>query len=97
MKKAIFTRKPTDLSEVRNPYIRNETAEPYTIEETITLTPLEYDRLGRNLLDSNPAFSGKGGATPDGITKCIAVKAEGRKTLLVNPEGYDYARMVAFA
>lgn len=97
MKKALFTRKPANLNEIENPYFRNDESEEYTVEESITLTPAEYDHLGRNLLDSYPIFEGKGGITPSGITKCIAIKAKGRKTLLVNPEGYDYARMVAFA
>ena len=97
MKTAIFTRKPADLNEVSNPYLRDDQPTPYTITETIRLSAPEYDEFGSDLLAQNKMFDGKGGQTPKGVTKCIAIEAKGRRTLLVNPEGYDYARMVAFA
>ena len=98
MKTAIFTCKPTTLKDLHNPYaMKSSDARPYTVTETITMTTAKYDAFGNWLLESRPEFAGKGGSTPKGVTTCIAIEAQGRRMLLVNPEGYDYAREVAFA
>lgn len=96
MKTATFTRKPADLNDLANPYLGDDEPTPYAITETVTLTPAAYDTLGRNLMAQTGFLTGKGGMR-DGTAQCIAVKARGRKTLLINPEGYSYARMAAFA
>ena len=99
MPRAIFTSKPTTLTDLQNPYRTHSTeAESYIITETLNYTQKEYDDFGNWLLQPKPEFEGKGGVdAKTGKTRCIAIKAEGRKTLLVNPEGYDYARYVAYA
>jgi hypothetical protein len=64
------------------------------VSETRTLTPEEFDSLGRTLLKSRDWLRGKGGSTEDGML-CVEVTAPGRPYLYINPEGTDYGRYVA--
>ncbi|MFM6990339.1 MAG: hypothetical protein ACKOWD_03420 [Rhodoferax sp.] len=64
------------------------------VTETRTLTPEEFDRLGRTLLISRDWLRGKGGSIEDGML-CVEVTAPGRPYLYINPEGTDYGRYVA--
>jgi hypothetical protein len=64
------------------------------VSETQTLTPEEFDSLGRTLLKSRDWLRGKGGSTDDGML-CVEVTAPGRPYLYINPEGTDYGRYVA--
>ena len=97
MKKVIFSRKPANLNEINNPIFQECTAAPYSIMETIRLSTAMYDKLASDLLADCDFLTGKGGADENGKAKCILVEAPSRRSLLINPEGYSYARYVAFA
>ena len=96
MKKAIFARKPADLSEVTQPFFQHSTPETYIVTETIAMTEAEYDEFGRTLLHDRNFFEGKGGTNKQGEILCLKITAPNRRALLINPEGCTYARYVAF-
>ena len=87
-----FTRKPVDLTEAR----REGTDRPCTafVTETIHLTTDAYDGLANAMLVDHDWLKGKGGHNDEGEF-CVEVIADKRATLLINPEGYSYARYVA--
>jgi hypothetical protein len=98
MTNAYFIRKPAFRCEI----LRREEAaeqgyqpEPYNIQEDITLTIAEYDAFIARPLVSRSWLAGKGGFR-NGRIQVVAVGAQARPTLLVNPEGSDYARYVAY-
>lgn len=97
MKTAIFSRKAPTLKDIGNPLYQDTGATPYRIIETIQLASFEYDAMAKNLFADCGPLMGKGGTDADGTARCLLVKAPRRKSLLINPEGYSYARYVAFA
>lgn len=65
------------------------------------MTTEEYDSFAADFMAEHSWLNRKGGYTikPKGDTAeevylCIAVTAPNRKTLFINPHGYDYARYV---
>lgn len=87
-----FARKPYDLDDVRDvaALARPSDRERVTIAEVVTLTAAEYDAFTADFIQALPWLSGKGG-----LSGSLLVRAPGRDTLVVNPEGYDYAKYVA--
>lgn len=72
----------------------------FIIEETVELEPAEYEDFTKNLLgDYEFIARHKGKMWVDGneVWHCLLVKAKGAKEgVLVESEGYDYARYTAY-
>ena len=72
----------------------------FTIEETVELEPAEYKAFSENLLDDYEFIvQRKASMWIDGdeVLHCLLVKAKGAKEgILVESEGYDYARYAAY-
>lgn len=70
------------------------------IDEVICLTCDEWDEFRENLLTNRYWLKGKGGCYGRGVLStlavCHAVDAEKTVAVLVDPQGYDYARYVGF-
>lgn len=64
------------------------------ITEKKRLSVVEYDELAEGFLISRPWLQDKDGK---GLCGSIMVTARGRSPLVIQPEGYDYARYVALA
>ena len=62
------------------------------ITETLSLSPAAYDALTDSFTASRDEFRNKGGAEA-----CLLIHAPGRPSLVIDPQGYDYARSVALA
>lgn len=86
-----LVRKPSSLREVEefSRHILNRTA--VLITEVWKLTAAEYSDFGNSCLKSRPEFCGKGGYTQYQGKPVLSV---GKPTLLIDPEGYDYARYI---
>lgn len=90
--KVVFVSKPFDLKELlywQGALIRPECVE---IAETIRLSPGAYDELVSDFTRRRAWLRGKGGRQ-----NCLLVQAPGRRSLVIDPQGYDYARYVALA
>lgn len=88
----IFVRKPVDLDEVRYWTRAGLDQEQVSIAETINLSTAAYDEFVRYFCQSRDWLRGKGGTAG-----CLLVKAPKRQSLVIDPQGYDYARYVALA
>lgn len=87
-----FVSKPFDLEEVfywQQSGIRPERVE---IGETVCLSTDAYDELVSDFTRRRAWLRGKGGRNG-----CLLVQAPGRRSLVIDPQGYDYARYVALA
>ena len=88
----VFVSKPFDLKELlywQGALIRPECVE---IAEIIRLSPGAYDELVSYFTRRRAWLRGKGGRNG-----CLLVQAPGRRSLVIDPQGYDYARYVALA
>jgi len=93
-----FVRKPADLQEVLEAPSWNSTLpEPVIISEARELTTAEYDNFANTLLQDCDWLAGKGGFPDQTMRHVIAVLAENRKTLYVDPSGSAYGRYVGIA
>lgn len=61
----------------------------------LDLSPAQYDDLVTSFLTDRPQWFRNGGHEVD-FVYVIEVRAPGRRTLYVNPEGHEYARYVLF-
>ncbi|MDR3208905.1 MAG: hypothetical protein LBT45_03585 [Rickettsiales bacterium] len=88
---AIIIRKPIDMDDLeKQTKARSiDDIELVVVVETIDLDKKNYDALIDNFFDTFSFISRKGGDD-----KWIRVTSKGRPSLLINPEGYDYARYV---
>jgi len=97
--KAHFFRKACTIEELKDIIGRDKGSE-YTIEETVELEQAEYERFTKNLLDDFDFIAQrKDKMWMDGnkVWHCLLVKAKGAEEgILVESEGYDYARYAAF-
>ena len=89
---ARFVSKPNNLHDL-NVRAAEARPQPTRIKEVVELTAPEFDAFTSNFFATTPWLAGKGGGI--GIIDAIEVCAPDRPRLLVNPEGYDYARYVA--
>jgi len=91
-KEVFFAFKPTSLEQVKEAKTAAHPANRQiaTITQAIRFTPAQYDAFVADFFQHLPFLSGKGGPHD-----CLLVKAQGRPSLVVNSEGYDYARYVA--
>ena len=100
MNKAVFTRKAVDIEEVKERADREEAKCEYIVEKVIELPEKDYLAFADDLLaDNETVRANKEKMFIDGnaIWHCILVKAEGGKDgLLVESEGYSYARYTAY-
>ncbi len=93
-----LVRKPTNLDEVKE-VIKHGSGERVRakVEEVKKLSTNEYDKLSQNFFAHTSWLDGKGGtALPENVWSVIEVQAPGRKTLYIDPEGFDYARYVGY-
>lgn len=95
MQKAMFIRKPSNIEEVIHSEYNSSKAEPYQVVETMVIANILYDHFTNNLLKDNPWFAGGKGGQKNNVSQVIEIRSPNRKTLLVNPEGYENARYVA--
>lgn len=92
-----FARKPVDIEEVKSAARDiDDRGTICRICETVEMEPAEYDFFSRTLMNRRQWLAGKGGYL-NGHLQAIEVKAPGRTTLYVNPEGSDYGRYVGMA
>lgn len=93
------------VAEYREELEKGEFAESDCIvQKAVSLSPEEYDKFATSLLDEHEGISKLGGTLVDDpkkpreqrkyMTIVVAVMAQGRETLLVDPQGYGYARYV---
>lgn len=89
-----FARKPYALDDVINTaaHARPSDRERVTIADVVKLTAAQYDAFTADFNQELSWLTGKGG-----VTGSLLVQAPGRRSLVVNPEGYDYAKYVAVA
>ncbi len=93
-----LVRKPSNLEELEQD-IKDGWGERTRakVEEVKKLSTSEYDKLCKNFFAHTSWLDGKGGtALPEHVTSVIEVQAPGRKTLYIDPEGFDYARYVGY-
>ena len=109
MPKTTFARKPSTLADVRNDMAaihamhrqkdQPEDQEEYYIAEEIELSPGEWEDLTSSLLadrDWIEAFSAKDYPNDGGGVPCLRVtSASSEIALLIDTQGYTYARYVA--
>lgn len=98
--KAVFTRKSANIAEVKARAGGEEAKCEYVIEKVIELSEKDYLTFADDLLEDSTVIKENNGTMfmdADGVWHCILVKAEGsRDGLLVESEGYDYARYTAY-
>lgn len=103
MKKAYFLRKAADLEAVKAAYQDNKGTDKgvsFVIEKILELPEAEYRAFAENLLADRYFIRENENLMCVDVNKvwhCILVKAEGAKEgILVEAEGYDYARYAAY-
>jgi len=96
--KALMVRKPSNFEEVlkiTKKYIKE--AEKVIVEKTVKLTDVAYQKLIDNPMTETFDFLKNQGGMKDGKMLTVEIKCEDRPTLLVNAEGYSYARYMGIA
>ena len=99
--KGFFSRKATNKAELLENETRKFGAErSYKVIGEKVLSHETYEHLSQNLLEDNELIkeiTNECGTEKDGTTRCFLFKDETRndEALLVNSEGYDYARYTA--
>ena len=83
--KVCFYRKPCDLEDLHHDIGYVEKAREVEVEETVTLTTEEYAKFTSCFYDSQLPCS----------AQIFRVVCEDKPTLIVNTEGFNYARYVA--
>lgn len=95
--KAHFVRKANTIDDLKG--YENEKATPFAIEEVLYLEPDEYRHFSSNLIDDHEFIAkrvGKMYVDADKVWHCILVKVKGSdEGILVESDGYDYARYAA--
>ena len=86
---ARFVSKPNNLHDL-NARAAEARPQPTRIKEVIELTASEFDAFISNFFATTSWLAGKVGGMA--IINAIEVRAPDRPRLLLNPEGYDYAR-----
>ena len=91
---AAFYHKPVDLNELRGPQ------QQFRVTLTVELSPGEYLYFSRHLLHDTAfltQYRDYMGTEAGGINRCLLVTSPGQSGgILVNAEGYDYARYAAY-
>jgi hypothetical protein len=96
--KAHFVRKASTIDDLKG--YEKESGSQYAIEEVVELEPEEFKAFSENLLDDHDFIAkriDKMFMDTDKVWHCILVKARGAdEGILVESEGYDYARYAAY-
>ena len=105
MPKTIFARKPFDLDQLKSDVadlkrLFNSQGDAYYVAEELQLSNQEWERLTEDFLADRPCFrqfsEKKLPVTEEG-TPCIRVTTPGSEfALIIDTQGYDYARYVGF-
>lgn len=93
-----MVRKPSNFEEVlkiTKKYV--EEAESVIVEKTVELTDAAYQKLIDNSITEIFDFLKNQGGTEDGKMLTVEIKCKDRPTLLINAEGYGYARYMGIA
>jgi len=99
--KAVFSRKPMNLEEVRQ--ARAQAPESFRIQDSVTLPEDEWHNFTHHLLKDrswirayNQLANQQGWHGTDTVRDCLLVQnPAGDECLAIDPQGYDYARYVA--
>lgn len=90
-------RKPSNMKEVESAMRKGYGDRVKAIvDKSYKLSGDEYDKFVYNFMVHTTYLSGEGGVDSDGTVHVIEITAPGRKTIYVDPEGYDYARYVGY-
>lgn len=96
--KVNFIRKACSIQDLKG--YNNEKGNQFLIEEIIELEPSEFGNFAENLLDDYDFIAkrtDKMFVDSDRVWHCILIKAKDSKDgILVESEGYDYARYSAY-
>lgn len=93
-----FHRKPSTLAELKT-FKKGEESDNFKVEKIIDLTPEQFLHFSRNLIADSPIITENQGAMwHDGTCwYCLLVRSPGiSESILVESEGYRYARYCAF-
>lgn len=92
-----LVRKPYNMKDVDED-IRSGNADRVKaiVDKSYKLSASEYDKFVYNFMVHTTYLSGEGGVDPDGTVHVVEITAPGKKTIYVDPEGYDYARYVGY-
>ena len=105
MPKTIFARKPVDLDQLKSDVadlkrLFNSQGDAYYVAEELQLSNQEWERLTEDFLADRPCFhqfSEKNLPVTEEGTPCIRVTTPGSEfALIIDTQGYDYARYVGF-
>lgn len=87
-----------DSIEVNNQYIEESSyIEPFKVEKLVELNESDYNNFCNALLSDYDFLEGEGGnlLTEDGkfiCSKAVVIICEGKEAVLVDPQGFNYAR-----
>ncbi len=98
--KAAFGRKLLSLEELKDFAADKPKGQgvAYTINKEVVMTEEEYKAFAENFLLDQPWITPMdGGNDGEGHISCIRVSCPGQPSILVNSEGYSYARYTALA
>lgn len=92
-----LVRKAQNLKEVEKAMRKGEADRvKAVVDKTYKLSADEYDKFVYNFMAHTTYLNGEGGVDSDDTVHVIEITAPGKKTIYVDPEGYDYARYVGF-
>lgn len=90
-------RKPQNMKEVeRDMRAGHGDRVKAVVDKSYKLSANEYDKFVYNFMVHTTYLSGEGGVDSDGTVHVVEITAPGKKTIYVDPEGYDYARYVGW-
>ena len=93
----VFQRKPSTLDELRM-YSSRTDSDQYKVEKIIELTPEGFEHFTESLISDYPFIADNKNHmwVKDGVYHCLLITtAERKEGLLVESDGYDYARYCA--
>ena len=105
MPKTIFAQKPVNLNQLKSDVadlkrLFNSQGDAYYVAEELQLSNQEWERLTEDFLADRPCFhqfSEKNLPATEEGTPCIRVTSPGSEiALIIDTQGYDYARYVGF-
>ena len=92
-----LVRKAQNLKEVEKAIRKGESNRvKAVVDKSYKLSENEYDKFVYNFMVHTTYLSGEGGVDSDGTVHVVEITAPDRKTIYVDPEGYDYARYVGY-
>jgi hypothetical protein len=100
MSKTFFTRKATDISELKCRIVPDHEKSQFVIEKVMELDKDEFDKFSVDLLSDYDFIKENIDlmyVDSDGVWHCILVKLkDGCESILIESEGYDYARYSSY-